>query len=76
VIIEQGSKRLRLHSERTDTDCSDNVFIGPITLDHQHHAFSRSLPTLTCTFRSPSTARSTTPTAATPSWWNSRLTKA
>jgi len=33
VIIEQGSKRLRLHSERTDTDCSDNVFIGPITLD-------------------------------------------
>jgi hypothetical protein len=33
VIVELGSKRLRLHSAHTDTDCSDNVFIGPVTLN-------------------------------------------
>ena len=30
VIVEQGSHRLHLHSERSNSDCADNVFVGPV----------------------------------------------
>jgi hypothetical protein len=31
VVVEDGSRRLQLHSERHDTFCADNVFVGPVT---------------------------------------------
>jgi hypothetical protein len=33
VIVEQGSRRLQLHSARNDTYCDDNAFVGPVIVN-------------------------------------------
>ena len=33
VVVEQGSRRLQLHSARNNTECDDNEFVGPVLLN-------------------------------------------